>query len=41
MASDARAFVGHVEGGTALMGVVEFDGAVEGTDGQGIHRLGL
>ena len=41
MASDAGAFVEHVEGGAALMGAVGFDGVVEGTDGQRIHRLGL
>ena len=41
MASDARAFVERVRGGTALMKVVEFGGTVEGTDGLGIPRLEL
>jgi hypothetical protein len=41
MASDGRVFVEHVEGGTTLIGLVQFDCMVEGTDRQGIHRLGL
>lgn len=34
-------FVEHFEGGATLIGLVEFDRMVEGTDRLGVHSPGL